>query len=114
MALSSASSVIEGFLGSIGPLAVDSDFGETIADEGAASFAACPLAWLANNIEQMAITAPGSTQLILDRSFTRLLDANQDFQVVRIPQHSRMLRQTNRLFEHQKFVWKFASRPPRG
>jgi hypothetical protein len=84
-ALSSASSsVIEGFRGSIGPLAFASEFGEIISVE-VASFGACATVKLAQSTQLKAMVAHDQTDKaeVEDTGFTRALDADLRSMVAR-------------------------------
>jgi hypothetical protein len=73
--LSSASSAIDGFRGSIAASAFAPDFGEIIAAEDG-SCVVCAPAKLTKSRKPAAITRPGTLTRIADMNFTRPLDAN--------------------------------------
>ena len=75
MEVSSESSMIDGFLGSIAPSALASDLGEIIADEEG-SLVLCVTADLVKSKQPTAIVAQESATLILSAGFTLQLDAD--------------------------------------
>jgi Flp pilus assembly protein TadD len=88
---SAASSVIDGFLGSIAASgAFASDFGEIIAEEDV-SFGFCAAARLTSSRHPTAIARLGTELKIPDMDFTRPLDADPGAKVVDFASESRYL-----------------------
>lgn len=75
MEVSSESSVIDGFLGSMAPSVLASDLGEIMAEDGV-SLVLCATAELVKSEQPTAIEAKESATQILSAGFTPQLDAD--------------------------------------
>jgi hypothetical protein len=110
MELSSDSSAIEGFLGSIGASAFASELDETIADEdGWLALWAAPE--LVKSEQAAAIVTQESTKRSPNAGFTAQLDADPSCKVVRIRRGLPHPRQTNLLLWHQNLVRQHKGNP---